>query len=144
MPMAIDKDHVLDRVRAVNKSVTPQRMCVLDAIADSDYPLSAYTLQERLKAQDHHLNISTIYRVLDFWVELGVIHKIESNSTFVLCQDQHTHHLHVIQHCVRCHSISEACELSQRMTLPAANAFSPQRDQVIELKGTCSQCQAKA
>lgn len=142
--MAIDKHRVLDRVRAANKSLTPQRMCVLEAIADTGCPVSAYTLQETLTAQGNSLNISTIYRVLDFWVGLGLIHKIESNSTFVVCQDQHTHHLHVIQHCVSCHAISEACELSQRMTLPAANAFAPQRDQVIELKGTCSRCQTEA
>lgn len=142
--MAIDKHQVLDRVRNANKSLTPQRMYVLDAIADTDSPLSAYTLQEKLNGEGHPLNISTVYRVLDFWVNLGLIHKIDSNSTFVMCQDQHTHHLHVIQHCVSCHAISEACELSQRMTLPAANAFSPHNNQVIELKGTCSRCQAEA
>ena len=71
--MAIDKHRVLDRVRAANKSLTPQRMCVLDAIANTGCPVSAYTLQETLTAQGNSLNISTIYRVLDFWVGLGLI-----------------------------------------------------------------------
>lgn len=139
--MAIDKERVFDRIRAANKSLTPQRMQVFEAVAAADAPLSAYMLQEALVANGTQLNISTVYRVLDFWMQLGLVHKIESNSTFVVCQDQHTHHLHVIQHCVECNAISEACELSSRMTLPAANAFTPQRDQVIELKGTCHNCQ---
>lgn len=142
MPTAIDSDALLARCEAAQKTLTPQRLSVLKALPSDGQPISAYALKDLLESQSMRYNISTIYRVLDFWVALGVVHKVNSASTYVLCQDHHTHHLHVLQTCTECQQVVEACEVSQAFQLPEQAAFEPSPQQVIELTGLCKDCQA--
>lgn len=139
--MAIDDARLMAKCEAAQKTITPQRLAILKSLPETGQPISAYTLRDQLMNQAQRYNISTIYRVLDFWVSLGVVHKIDSSSTYMLCQDDHDHHLHVIQTCTECDHVEEACEVSQALTLPTQPGFEPTPDQVIELKGVCKDCQ---
>ena len=65
------------------RSATPQRMTIIDALDSSGKNLSAYELLDLLNAKGKLFNISTIYRVLDFWIEMGVVHKIDSSNTYL-------------------------------------------------------------
>lgn len=146
-PTVIDKDHLALRCVAAQKSLTPQRMQILDALSQCTEPCSAYALKDALASDGQHYNISTIYRVLEFWESLQVVHKLTSNNTYVLCQDEHAEHVHVIQHCQRCASTVENCETSQALQLPATlpnDGFQADPSQVIELTGVCQQCQGDA
>ena len=140
--MVIDNARLMARCEAAQKSITPQRLSILKALPVSGQPISAYSLHEQLIQQSQPFNISTIYRVLDFWVALGVVHKIDSSNTYVLCQDDHDHHLHVIQLCTECQQVEENCAVSQALMLPKEPGFTPTPDQVIELKGLCKDCQS--
>lgn len=142
-PTVIDKATLTDRCLAANKSLTPQRMLVLDALMSRTDPCSAYDLRDYLAATGHPFNISTIYRILEFWESLQVVHKLASNSTYLICQDEHAGHVHIIRHCHQCAHTAEDCQTSQALALPALlpdDGFQADLGQVIELTGVCQRC----
>lgn len=141
MTSMIDINKLLAKCAQAGKSATPQRISIIQSLSELNHSISAYDLLARLKSQGHGFNVSTIYRVLDFWIELGLVHKIESNNTYLVCSDSHEHQFHVLLHCTSCNSVQESCQASQQASFSGAKDFSPQLGQVIELKGVCQQCQ---
>jgi len=122
------------------RSATPQRMTIIDALDSAGKNLSAYELLDLLNAKGHLFNISTIYRVLDFWIEMDVVHKIDSSNTYLICNDTHTNHFHVLLQCSNCKSVEESCQISAQLSLPESNKFSIKDGQVIEFLGLCNNC----
>ena len=122
------------------RSATPQRMTIIDALDSSGKNLSAYELLDLLNDKGQLFNISTIYRVLDFWIEMGIVHKIDSSNTYLICNDKHTNHFHVLLQCSNCKSVEETCQISTQLYLPDSNKFSIKDGQVIEFLGLCNNC----
>ena len=120
---------------------TPQRMTIIDELFSSGKNLSAYDLRDSLKGKGHAFNISTIYRVLDFWIDVGAVHKMDSSNTYLVCNDNHTDHFHVLLHCTNCKSVEESCQLSAQLSLPESNKFVVNGSQTVELNGLCKKCQ---
>jgi Fur family zinc uptake transcriptional regulator len=144
VPMGIDKALLSEVVRKAGKTLTQQRLLVAATLADSTDPKSAYELRDQINATGENLNISTIYRVLYFWCALGIVHKIESANRFMVCTDEHRHQFHVIQHCTRCETITESCELASQMNMQPSCQFEAFNNQVIEIQGTCANCLGQA
>ena len=142
-PMEIDKALLTETVRKAGKTLTQQRLLVVETLADCEHPKSAYELRDQINAAGENLNISTIYRVLDFWCALGIIHKIESANRFMICTDEHKHQFHVIQHCTQCETITESCELASQMNMQPSSRFRAFDNQVVEIQGTCASCLEK-
>ena len=139
--MAIDKVKLAEKISSAGKTVTPQRITIFRALELVGEPVTAYELRDLTNSwSDESFNISTIYRVLDFWVELGLIHKIESANKFVVCKDEHRDHIHVLQHCTSCQKIEEHCEISRLMKMPPSSTFKAHKNQVIEIQGQCGNC----
>ncbi len=138
--MAIDEASLVSKCRSESKALTPKRLKILIALEQIGHAVTAYDLKSRLFQQAVDLNISTIYRVLNFWIEIGLIHKIESNNKYLICHDEHNNDLHVLQHCITCDLVLETCELSSQFQMPCTRSFSVNPSQVIEVKGQCSSC----
>lgn len=136
----IDTSRLLLKCTQFGKSATHQRTVIIKSLSSSKNSISAYSLLSKLQKQGHSFNISTVYRVLDFWIELGLVHKIESNNTYLVCNDSHHSHFHVLFHCLNCENIEESCELSKQTMLPNMQSFQPKENQVIELQGLCEKC----
>ena len=122
------------------RSATPQRMTIIDALDSSGKNLSAYELLDLLNNKGQLFNISTIYRVLNFWIEMGVVHKIDSSNTYLICNDKHTNHFHVLLQCSNCKSVEESCQISTQFSSPESSKFSIKDGQVIEFLGLCNNC----
>ncbi len=140
--MAIDKTRLTEIVKSAGKSLTKQRCVIIETLAANKLPMSAYELRDQIKITEQNLNISTVYRVLDFWISLGLIHKIESANRFMVCSDEHQHQFHVIQHCTRCENVVESCELASQTKMQLSHEFRALENQVIEIKGICLECEA--
>jgi Fur family zinc uptake transcriptional regulator len=139
--MAIDSSRLIHEVSSVGKTLTPQRLAIYRALETAKDPLTAYELKDQVNhLSKESFNISTIYRVLDFWTELGLIHKIDSSNTFIVCNDEHRNHVHVLQHCTQCQSVKESCEISSLMKMPESASFLIDTHQVIEIQGQCAKC----
>ena len=139
--MAIDSSRLIHEVSSVGKTLTPQRLAIYRALETAKDLLTAYELKDQVNhLSKESFNISTIYRVLDFWTELGLIHKIDSSNTFIVCNDEHRNHVHVLQHCTQCQSVKESCEISSLMKMPESASFLIDTHQVIEIQGQCAKC----
>ena len=136
------KQH-LTRISNLGVRITRQRLAILNALLECPKPKSAYMLKDKLDEKGYNLNISTIYRILEFWIENNVVHKLTSNNTFLVCADKHADHVHVLQHCLDCGEIKEQCSASLQFEFPKTNEFLPNKSQVIELLGECLRCKGR-
>ena len=128
------------------KNITPQRKLVLYELLNEPRLLSAYDIQKNIFQKGHNLNISTIYRVLDFWISKGIVHKLNSNNTFMICHILRNEHVHVLQHCDSCNKVKETCVEEIGIPLEKIslqNHFKIHTGQVIETIGHCNECNKK-
>ena len=133
-------DQHVERVKGLGVRMTEQRLVILNELSKVSEPESAYLLKDKLDKQGYTFNISTIYRVLEFWMEHNVVHKLTSNNTFMICTDHHADHVHLLQRCSDCGDVKEQCSTSLGFEFPKIRGFSPDKAQVIELVGHCAQC----
>lgn len=123
--------------------LTPQRKLVLRLITESDRPLGAYELLERMRTNTRRPAPPTIYRALDFLLQQGLIHRIESLHAFVGCP--HPEHPHTGQFlvCTGCGQVDEIGDgrLDRELEQKVRRAgFHPKRP-VLELLGLCANCE---
>ena len=123
--------------------LTPMRRQVLATLAASHRPLGAYEIIERLALRAAPPAPITIYRALDFLVENGLVHRIESRNAFVACIRNHDSGAMVIfLICEKCGAVGEAPSRAIADSLEAAAnnvGFAPHTP-VIEITGTCAHC----
>lgn len=123
---------------------TPLRRRVLELIWSSHASVKAYDLLDTLKAFDPAAKPATVYRTLDFLLEQGLIHRIESLNAFVGCRQPGRRHELLLLICERCHTVDErpALELMAvaQQEIRAAR-FIPRR-QSFEIRGLCAECAA--
>lgn len=139
----LERAEALCRERGVR--LTEQRRTVLRLLCVSDRPLSAYELLDRLRGIVKNPAPPTVYRALDFLLEQGLAHKLESLHAYVGCS--HPDHPHASQFliCNDCGEVAEVEDPSVAKSLKAAGraiGFRTKRP-VVELLGTCAQCAAK-
>src|SRR5690349_13590304 len=65
--------------------LTEIRLQVLELIAASEKPVKAYDLLDRLKDDRSNAAPPTVYRALDFLLDNGFIHKLQSINAYVSC-----------------------------------------------------------
>ena len=126
-----------------SRKLTPTRRQVLEVLLESHKPLGAYEIIDRAaKHGTRHAPI-TIYRALDFLMENGLAHRIESRNAFIACVHRHdASDLVVFLICERCGEVGEAPAQQVAEALKAATraaGFSPKAP-VIEITGICGNC----
>jgi Fur family zinc uptake transcriptional regulator len=125
--------------------LTEQRKTVLQLLCESDKPLSAYELLDRMKGLVKNPTPPTVYRALDFLLEQGLVHKLESLHAYISCT--HPDHPHASQFliCDDCGEVAEVEDQRLSKSLQAAEQATGFRTKrpVIELLGTCADCVAK-
>jgi Fur family zinc uptake transcriptional regulator len=126
---------------------TPIRRQVLQALLSSHRPLGAYEVIEELAKSMPRPAPITVYRALDFLMENGLVHRIESRNAFLACGHDHDANAMVaFLICEQCGSVGEipASRVAQSLNDAArATGFSPKLS-VVEITGTCAHCQAAA
>lgn len=126
-----------------NVRLTPQRMEVLRLMAEQPGAISAYDLLDLLRVTEPQAKPPTVYRALDFLLEQGFIHRVESVNSYVLCphfeQPLHTSALFI---CDRCGKVTERTTEGVENTLQklAKESGFALRHSVVEAHGLCSDC----
>lgn len=143
LALVLERAEALCRERGVR--LTDQRRRVLELLCVSDRPLSAYELLEQMRGIVKNPAPPTVYRVLDFLLEQGLVHKLESLHAYIGCA--HPEHPHASQFLI-CDDCGEVAEVedpsvaeSLRIAGKARGFFT--RRPVVELLGTCAQCRSK-
>lgn len=127
--------------------LTPIRRQVLEALAATHAPIGAYELIEKLEdAEGRRPAPITVYRALDFLLEQGLAHRIESKNAFIACAHEHGGHgVVMFLICESCGAVGEAISdtVGHALASAARHAGFKARAQVIEIAGECAHCRAK-
>jgi Fur family transcriptional regulator, zinc uptake regulator len=127
----------------MNDDLTRNQTLVLDKLAKAEQPMSAYTLLDELRPDGLKAPLQ-VYRALDKLVAQGRVHRLESMSAFMACQDPdcHVHAATVFMICEKCGRVSETADASVALALNGVarkEAFGVEK-MSIELRGNCDKC----
>ena len=139
---AIDHAERVCKLRV--QKFTPIRRQVLQALLSSHRPLGAYEVIDELAKSMPRPAPITVYRALDFLIENGLVHRIESRNAYLACAHDHEAAAMVaFLICDGCGSVGEIPALPVAQSLNAAarsTGFAPKLS-VVEITGTCAHCQ---
>ncbi|MDR2351599.1 MAG: transcriptional repressor, partial [Deltaproteobacteria bacterium] len=112
--MAINQKHVekfLSEAEILCKvegaTFTSLRRRVLETLIKAPGPMKAYDLIESLRTKGRRLTPSSIYRTLEFFMNKGLVHRVNALNAFVACTDHKSHHNPVILVCPDCQATTE-------------------------------------
>ena len=129
--------------------LTDLRQQVLVLIWQSHRPLGAYTLMDMLaEASSRRVAPPTVYRALEFLLDLGLIHRINSLNAYIGCSDPQSHQqqrqsINYFVICRQCQDSREIIDkpLAQQIYQASSHdGFEPQQ-QWLEVSGICAECQ---
>lgn len=122
---------------------TALRQTIYRLMLEADGAVGAYDLLDQLKQHESGAKPATVYRTLDFLLEYGLIHKVESNNTFIACHHFGCHHPVQFLICDLCGNVQEIQSEGLKATLEAqakSTGFRVKK-QTIEAHGICANCQ---
>ncbi|MCG3723875.1 zinc uptake transcriptional repressor Zur [Vibrio cincinnatiensis] len=149
--MVMDLDNKLSKqieeiCAARGVRLTSQRKRVFDLICASKKASSAYDLLEDLKKSEPQAKPPTVYRALDFLLEQGFIHRVESTNSFISCCSCNAHkHFSQLLICDQCGNVIEL-QNDSLIDMLANNAEKHGftiSNHVIESHGVCQSCAQK-
>ncbi|MES1945211.1 ferric-uptake regulator [Salinisphaera sp. PC39] len=120
------------------------RRRVLELIWQSHTPTKAYDLLDRIREERGGAAPPTVYRALDFLLDAGLVHRIESLNAFVGCDAAHGDRYPKFLICRHCHAVAEiAGPAVDRAIANEARkvGFTIDRE-TIEIRGLCQRCAA--
>ncbi len=139
---ALDHAELVCERRA--QKFTPIRRQVLQALLSSHRPLGAYEVIDELAKSMPRPAPITVYRALDFLMDNGLVHRIESRNAYLACSHDHDVGTMVaFLICERCGSVGEipAATVAQSLNAAARSfGFAPKLS-VVEITGICAHCQ---
>ncbi len=125
--------------------LTPLRQQVLAILSKQKQPLTAYAVLDELKKDKPNAQVMSVYRVLDFLLENGLVHRIENLNSFIICS--HLSEGHSSQWLI-CESCGKAEEIDSKDFCKAISQIERQsgfrvKTPTIELLGVCKVCLEK-
>ena len=141
---------VLERAEAVcaerEAKLTPTRRRVLEILAESHRPVGAYDLIERLGESGKLPAPTTVYRALDFLLDQGLVHRLESRNAFVGCPQPDRDHVSQFLICRDCENVTEIDDpgIGSAVSRSAASAGFVVDRLTIEMQGLCPACSRAA
>jgi Fur family ferric uptake transcriptional regulator len=119
---------------------TGARRAIVETVLNKDGQFSARQLHEDLRRWG--IGRATVFRTLDLLVELGVLNRLHTDdrcSFYIVCADQHHHHL-VCERCDAVQEISDA-RVERSVRAMAIESGFRAREHHLEIVGVCRNCQ---
>ena len=139
MPNDIQELHEV--LRKAGQRLTPQRMMVLSVLTERGGHMSAEEILAMIRQEYPYLNLSTVYRTLDLFVELGLVAQTdlgEGVRQFELV-GSHPHHHLICQRCGDIIEVSDDLLGPLRQTLREQFGFKARMDH-FAIFGICRSC----
>ena len=114
--------------------ITKERVLLLSLLKDSHKPLSAEEIAERIESQ---VNLVTIYRTLERFVNLGILYKAHFGGGKAYYEFQNKHHHHIT--CTEC-GVQEKIDMCIKSDQVSSKNFSVINNHVLEFFGICKKC----
>ena len=121
--------------------LTPLRLKVFELLLNDHRPLGAYQILNTLSKDGLNLTPPVIYRVLDFLIEQGFVHKIKNLNAFIACSHPGNTHSPTFMICRKCEKVAEI-DLKESGIKLDKNLFSDFQieESIIEVIGICKSC----
>ncbi|MEX2453963.1 MAG: Fur family transcriptional regulator [Rhodospirillaceae bacterium] len=121
---------------------TQLRRRVLEIVWNRHSPVGAYDILDELRNEHRSAAPPTVYRALDFLLENGLVHKIESLNAFVGCGRPDGAHVGQFLICGKCRQVGELDDpdIADLIARKAAGVGFDVSRQTIEVQGLCRAC----
>ena len=137
---------LLDRAEALCRRrgarLTAQRRQVLGIVVGAPRPVGAYEILEALRAEVPGAGPPTVYRALEFLVQQGLVHRLETLHAFVGCahpDEPHAGQFLICRTCGAVHELEDALVSRSVQAAAAATGFQSEHP-VVEISGQCARC----
>jgi Fur family zinc uptake transcriptional regulator len=131
-----------DVCRRRGARLTTLRRLILELVWSHHQPVGAYDLLDALRRDRRRAAPPTVYRALEFLIDNGLIHRIESLNAYVGCGGPSMAHSGQFLICRDCQSVAELDDPAIETAIGArATALGFQvLDQTVEVLGLCPEC----
>ena len=135
-----------DRLTGQGEQWTDMRAAVFDALAGFTQPASAYDIAEAVsKAEGRRVAANSVYRILDLFVGANLARRVESANAYVANAHPDCLHDCIFLICDSCgqtvHIDDDSLSGGVRQAAKSAGFTAPRP--VIEVRGTCGDCEAE-
>jgi Fur family transcriptional regulator, zinc uptake regulator len=122
--------------------LTPLRRRVLELIWAEHKPIGAYELLAKIATEGFNSAPPTVYRTLDFFIQHGLIHKVESLNAYLGCNHEQGSHTSVFFICQQCGVTEELPNpaIEGQLALQAAAMGFQINHPTLEIQGLCKAC----
>ena len=123
--------------------LTALRSRVLELILQSHQPIGAYELLGILRKDRRNAQPPTVYRALNFLLDLGLVHRVESMNAYIGCGAPDTKHSAQLLICRDCGAATEIhdARLDRVINALAKDAKFSVIHRSVEVEGKCPNCQ---
>ena len=140
--VALRNANELCSARGLN--LTPVRRRVLEIVWRAHEPIGAYEILAELAKERDKAAPPTVYRALEFLIDAGLVHRIDSLNAFIGCDEPARAHIAQFLVCRKCHRVVEIDDpeinrLLAEKSLAAGFRIEPTS---LEIKGLCGDCEA--
>ena len=128
-----------------NLQFTPLRRKVFEILIRDHKPLGAYEILEALSGEGYSSSPPIAYRVLDFLMEHGFVHKIQGLNAFIACSHPNYSHSPAFVICRKCERVAEIDDKKSGINFqnPSIDNFIIEKT-TVELTGVCTKCSSSA
>jgi Fur family ferric uptake transcriptional regulator len=129
------------RLRESGLRATPDRMRIFRVLAESPEPLTVRAIAGRVR--EAHLNITTVYRVMELFVALGIVHPVIVGHEAVgyeLMAPFRPHHEHFL--CAKCGRVVDIydCPFEEALATLSRDGGYEVTFHQMEMHGVCRAC----
>ena len=130
----------LCRERGLRFTVLRRR--VLTLVWDSHKPIGAYDILDKLGGEGKAAAPPTVYRALEFLIEAGLVHRLDSLNAFIGCPDPARSHAGQFLICRRCRTVVELDDpdIDAVVAKKAQLLGFTETHQMLEVQGICARC----
>ena len=146
LELNIEQQKLVEKARVHCESsgnrFTPIRERVFSLMISEEKSIGAYDLLDKLRETEENAKPPTVYRALDFFLGLGLVHKVESTNTYKACHHFDCSHPVQFLICECCGDVQEIQSEGVKKTLDEqAQRFRFNvKSQTIEARGICHDC----
>jgi len=137
----------VDEICRSNKlGFTDIRKLVFEIIIKNNKPIKAYEILDEIRnITNKPSHPPTVYRAIDFLIENGFVHKLNSINSFVGCFHPKTHEECYFLICKKCNLYQECCDdsLKDRISKTAVHNKFVISNTTLEIEGHCLDCSQK-
>jgi Fur family ferric uptake transcriptional regulator len=123
-----------------NYRVTPQRKLILQELRSVCSHPTARELYDMVHKKDPHINLTTVYRTLDFLEKQNLVLRLQSKDRETRYDGKCHNHCHLC--CTECGSIQDVCDVSDvsiQSREISQSGFQVQFE-CLEFHGVCQKC----